>query len=144
MGRFITISHSNTAKYLCHYGNLFNFILKNNLTYCWMGSYLASQWLLFIQRAPWYKHKMVHSFISPKCCLLSLSWFYNISAISKSLQVFGKFLTVYFLFGKVLSLLWQICDIIGLIFNKLQMAKSWKIIWSHWQTLVREFVTMNI
>ena len=34
----------------------------------------------------------------------------------KSLQVFGKFLTVYFLFGTVLNLLWQICDIIGLIF----------------------------
>ena len=29
---------------------------------------------------------------------------------------FGKFLTVYFLFGKMLSLLWQICDIIGLFF----------------------------
>ena len=28
---------------------------------------------------------------------------------------FGKFLTVYFIFGKMLSLLWQICDIIGLI-----------------------------
>ena len=41
----------------------------------------------------------------------------------KRLQVFGKFLTVYFLFGKMLSLLWQICDIIGL-----QMAKYWKII----------------
>ena len=34
----------------------------------------------------------------------------------KSLQVFGKFLTVYFLFGKILSLLWPIRDIIGLIF----------------------------
>ena len=34
---------------------------------------------------------------------------------------FGKkiqaLLTVYFLFGKMLSLLWQICDIIGLIFS---------------------------
>ena len=29
---------------------------------------------------------------------------------------FGKFSTVYFLFGKMLSLLWQICDIIELIF----------------------------
>ena len=34
----------------------------------------------------------------------------------KSLQVLGKFLIVYFLFGKMLTLLWQICDIIGLIF----------------------------
>ena len=31
-----------------------------------------------------------------------------------SLQVFGQFLSVYFLFGNMLSLLWQICDIIGL------------------------------
>ena len=29
---------------------------------------------------------------------------------------FGKSLLVYFSFGKMLSLLWQICDIIGLIF----------------------------
>ena len=34
----------------------------------------------------------------------------------KSLQVFGKFLIVYFLFVKMLSLLWQTCYIIGLIF----------------------------
>ena len=34
----------------------------------------------------------------------------------KSLQVFGKILTVYVLFGKMLSLLWQICDIFRLIF----------------------------
>ena len=32
------------------------------------------------------------------------------------LQVFGNCLTVYFLFGEMLSLFWQICDIIGLIF----------------------------
>ena len=31
----------------------------------------------------------------------------NFTKIRKSLQVFGKFLTVYFLFGKMLSLLWQ-------------------------------------
>ena len=29
---------------------------------------------------------------------------------------FGKFLMVYFLFGIILSLLWQTCDIIWLIF----------------------------
>ena len=38
-----------------------------------------------------------------------------------------KFLTFYFLFGKMLSLLWQICDIIG-YFSLLQMAKYLKII----------------
>ena len=34
----------------------------------------------------------------------------------KSLQILGKFLTIFSLFGKMLSLLWQICDINGLIF----------------------------
>ena len=38
-----------------------------------------------------------------------------------------QFLTVYFLFAKILSLLWQICDIIGLIFI-FQLVKYWKII----------------
>ena len=37
----------------------------------------------------------------------------------KSLQVFVKIMTVYFLFGKMLSLLWQICDVVGLIFRVL-------------------------
>ena len=52
----------------------------------------------------------------------------------KSLQVFGKFLTVYFLFGKMLSTLWQICDIIGLIFiaSNGQTLKNNLTIWSHW------------
>ena len=34
----------------------------------------------------------------------------------KTMQVFGKFLAVIFLFGKMLSLLWQIWYIIGLFF----------------------------
>ena len=34
----------------------------------------------------------------------------------KSLQAFGKHLTVYFLFSKMLRLFWQFCDIIRLIF----------------------------
>ena len=46
----------------------------------------------------------------------------------------GKFWTVYFLFGKILSLLWQICDILGLIFIVAngQILKNNLIIWSHW------------
>ena len=43
--------------------------------------------------------------------LAKICTFYNI------LQVFGKFFMVYFLFGKMLSLLWQICYTIGVIFN---------------------------
>ena len=51
----------------------------------------------------------------------------------KSLQVFGKILTVYFLFGKMLCLLWQICDIFGLIFivSNGQIFKNNLTIWSH-------------
>ena len=51
----------------------------------------------------------------------------------KTLQVFGKFLTVHFLFGKILSLLWQICVIIGLVFilENGQILKNNKAIWSH-------------
>ena len=52
----------------------------------------------------------------------------------KSLQVFGKFLMVYFLLGKRLSILWQICYIIGLIFIVAsgQILKNNLTIWSHW------------
>ena len=52
----------------------------------------------------------------------------------KRLQVFGKFLTVYFLFGKMLCLLWQICDIIMLIFIVAngQILKNNLTICSHW------------
>ena len=41
---------------------------------------------------------------------------WNFAALWKSFQVFGKFLTVYFLFDKMLSTLWQFCVIIGHIF----------------------------
>ena len=53
--------------------------------------------------------------------------------LGKSLQVFGKFLMVYLWFGKMLSLLWQISDIIGLIFFVVngQVLKNNVTIWSH-------------
>ena len=53
--------------------------------------------------------------------------------ISQSLQVFGNFLTLYLLFGKMLSLLWQICDIIWLIFIVANghILKNILTIWSH-------------
>ena len=52
----------------------------------------------------------------------------------KNLQVFGNFLTIYLLFGKMLSLLCQICDIIGLIFIVAngQILKNNLTIWSRW------------
>ena len=51
----------------------------------------------------------------------------------KSLQVFGKFLMVYFLFGKMLSLLLQIYTIIELIFIVAngQILKNNLAFWSH-------------
>ena len=50
----------------------------------------------------------------------------SVTRLGEILLVFGKKLTVYFLYSKMLSQLWQICDIIGL-FSLLQMAKYWKI-----------------
>ena len=51
----------------------------------------------------------------------------------KSLRVFGKFVTFYFIFGEILSSLWQICVIIGLIFIVAngQILKNNLTIWSH-------------
>ena len=48
-------------------------------------------------------------------------------------KVFSKFLRVYYLFGKILSLLWQNCDIIGLIFIVAngQILKKNLNIWSY-------------
>ena len=60
----------------------------------------------------------------------------------KSLQVFGNFLTVYFSFGKMLSILWQIWDIIGLIFIAAngQILKNNLTIWSHWLAKTFEWI----
>ena len=64
--------------------------------------------------------------------------YYVISSVTrfdkKTLQIFGKILTVHFLFGKMLNLLWQICDIIGLVFivANVQKLKNNIAIWSHW------------
>ena len=40
----------------------------------------------------------------------------NFTTLAKSVQIFGKFLMICLLFGKMLIILWQIDDIIGLIF----------------------------
>ena len=60
----------------------------------------------------------------------------------KSLPVIGKFLVDYFLFGKMPKQLWQICDIIGLIFIVAigQMLKNNLPIWSH---LARQIVDLG-
>ena len=53
----------------------------------------------------------------------------------KNLQVVDQFLMVYFVFGKIMSLPWQICDNIGLIFIVAngQILKNNLTIWSHCQ-----------
>ena len=57
-----------------------------------------------------------------------------LAKVYKSLANFGM---VNFLFGTMLSLLWQICDIIGLIFivTNGQILKNNLTIWSHWSPL---------
>ena len=54
--------------------------------------------------------------------------------------VIGKFIMVYFIFGKMLSILWQICDIIGLIPTAAngQMLKNNLTICSHCRQVVRK------
>ena len=64
----------------------------------------------------------------------SVTRFGEICHFGKSLQSFGKFFTVYLLCGKMLTLLWQICDISGLIFNVAngQTLKNYLTIGSYW------------
>ena len=58
----------------------------------------------------------------------------NFATLAKVQHVVCKYLTVYFLFGKTISLLWQICDIIGLIFiiANGKILKNNLTIWSRW------------
>ena len=83
------------------------------------------------------------TFSSPDRSFCSLK-----STILHSLQVFGKILADYFLFGKKLSQLWQICDIIWLIFSVTngQILKNNLTIWSHWlyHTLTAHHRAMTI
>ena len=55
----------------------------------------------------------------------------------KSLQLLGKILDSLFFIWKMLSLLWQICDIVGLIFSvpNSQTLKKNLTIWSHGRCL---------
>ena len=54
--------------------------------------------------------------------------------MAKFSKPLAKFLKVYFLFDKMLSLLWQICDIIGLILIVAhgQILKNNLTFWSYW------------
>ena len=56
----------------------------------------------------------------------------NFATLAKVYKSLAIFLTVYFLFGKILSLLWQNCDIIGLFFIVAdgQILKNNPTIWS--------------
>ena len=76
---------------------------------------------------------------SKKTDSLSLSLSISVTRFGKNcqygniLQVFGKFFTVKFVFGKMLSLLWQICNCVGLIFivGNGQILKDNLTVWSH-------------
>ena len=61
----------------------------------------------------------------------------NFATLVKVDKSLAHFLMVYFLSGKILSLLWQICDIIVLIFIGAngQILKNNLTIWSHWPCL---------
>ena len=114
--------------------------------------FVRSLWAVMVE---WFHHWNIY-FLNAKCSryitidlrrehwrssssqpsMLYESWpdLAKIRHFDKSLQVFGKILTVYFLFGKTLSILCQICDIIGLIFSVAngQILKNNLTIWSHW------------
>ena len=74
------------------------------------------------------------SIIAESVVLISVTRFGDISPFWQKFTSLWQILMVYFLFGKMLNLLWQICDIIGLIFIVAhgQILKNNIAIWSHW------------
>ena len=64
---------------------------------------------------------------------VSVTRFCEISPLWQKFTSCWQIFMVYFLFGKMLSLLWQICDIIGLIFILAtgQILKNNQTILSH-------------
>ena len=77
--------------------------------------------------------KRCSSFGNPSSVWPDLAKFLH---FGKILQVFGNILKVYFLFGEILNLLWQICCITGQIFivTNGQILKYNLTIWSHCQS----------
>ena len=63
----------------------------------------------------------------------SVTRFGEISSLWQNFTSFWQILTVYFLFGKILSLLWKIWYTVGLIFivANAKILKNNLIIWSH-------------
>ena len=103
------------------YGGTFvwcTFIIQLSTTYAIM--YFYSSGLCTIKRSEW--SECVHRAVWP-----------DLTKFRKSLQIFGKFLTVLFLLCKLLSLLWKIYDIFGLIFIAAngQILKNDLTIWPH-------------
>ena len=64
---------------------------------------------------------------------ISVTRFCEISPLMQKFTSLWQILTVYFVFYKILRLLWHICDIIRLIFNAAngQTLKNDLAIWSH-------------
>ena len=71
---------------------------------------------------------------SPLC---SVTRFGKILPLWRQFTSLGKFLMVYFLIRKMLSLVWQICDIFGIIFFVANghILKNNLTIWSHWPSV---------
>ena len=65
---------------------------------------------------------------------ISVTEFGEILLLCQNFTSIRQFLSVYFLFGKMLRLLWRICYIVGLIFivENGQIVKNSIDIWSHW------------
>ena len=63
-----------------------------------------------------FNKKVKLSFLSNHSLSSSVTRLGEISPLWKKFTSLWQILIVYFLFGKMLSLLWQICDIIGVIF----------------------------
>ena len=66
--------------------------------------------------------------------IFSLTRYNQCDQIWRNFASLANFLTVYFLLGTMLSLLWRISHIIGLIFTVAngQILKNNLTIWSHW------------
>ena len=104
-----------------HRAVLFTFVrLSSSFGFCtpcsWIGQWRRVRTLERTQKKPF------------ECLGQSEIW-RNFPNLAKKWQI----LTVYFLFGKMLSLLLQICDIIGLVFIAAngQILKNNLTIWSH-------------
>ena len=85
--------------------------------------------------------------VAPHLCLGRTVFSTNSVTRFGKISPIWQFFTVHFLIGKMLSLLWQICDIIGLVFIVAngQILKNNLAIGSHWvQTPIPVKILRNL